>query len=140
MGVGGEPGELGSSPFFGLGRVRRDLGRSNVGVTWAERRLDGAANGSVGLDATLFFSSTFGLTGQAIESYGEFDQGTRAFFLRPAYDSPTGHFHVRYTHIEERFGDNINSVGFVRDDDRTCADTQIVFATPGVVLRMCRND
>ncbi len=125
MGVGGEPGELGSSPFFGLGRVRRDLGRSNVGVTWAERRLDGAANGSVGLDATLFFSSTFGMTAQAIESYGEFDQGTRAFFLRPAYDSPTGHFHVRYTHIEERFGDNINSVGFVRDDDRREVDAEV---------------
>jgi hypothetical protein len=117
-GVGGEPGDLSDSPFFGVWRIRRDLGRSNVGATWAERRLDGRTNGSVGLDATLFLSSTLGFTGQAIQSYGEFDDGTTAFFLRPSYDSPTGHFHVRYTHLGDRFGDNINSVGFVRDDDR----------------------
>ena len=91
-------------------------------MTWAERRLDGAGNGSVGLDATLFFSPTFGFTGQAIQSYGEFAQGTEAFFLRPAYDSPTGHLHVRYTHLGDRFGDNVNVVGFVRDDDRREVD------------------
>ena len=124
-GVGGEPGDFSDSPFFGVGRVRRDLGRSNVGATWAERRLDGRTNGSVGLDATLFFSSTFGFTGQAIQSYGEFDDGTTAFFLRPSYDSPTGHFHVRYTHLGDRFGDNINSVGFVRDDDRRELDSAV---------------
>ncbi len=133
MGVGAEEGAPGSSPFFGVGRVRRDLGRSNLGVTWAERRLDGAANGSVGMDATLFFSSTFGFTGQAIHSYGAFDQGTSAFFLRPSFDSPTGHFHVRYTHLGKRFGDNVNAVGFVRDDDRrewdSAAEKTIWFET-----------
>lgn len=125
MGVGGETTGLGDSPFFNVGRVRRDLGRSNVGATWAERRLDGQANGSVGLDATLFFTSTLGFTGQAIQSYGEFDVGTNAFFLRPAYDSPTGHFHVRYTHLGDRFADNINSVGFIRDDDRREVDAEV---------------
>ena len=125
MGVGGEAGSLAASPFFGVSRVRRDLGRSNVGATWAERRLDGQANGSVGLDATLFFTSTLGFTGQAIQSYGEFDDGTTAFFLRPSYDSSTGHFHVRYTHMGDRFGDNINTVGFVRDDDRREVDSAV---------------
>ena len=37
--------------------------------------------------------------------------------MRPSYDSPTGHFHVRYTHLGDRFADNANSVGFIRDDD-----------------------
>ena len=125
MGVAADQGNLAASPFFSVGRVRRDLGRSNLGVTWAERRLDGAANGSVGLDATLFFSSAFGFTGQAIQSYGEFSEGTEAFFLRPSYDSPTGHFHVRYTHLGDRFGDNVNVVGFVRDDDRRELDAAV---------------
>ncbi len=124
-GVAGEADGFGDSPFFGVGRVRRDLGRSNVGATWAERRLDGQSNGSVGLDATLFFTSTLGFTGQAIQSYGEFDEGTTAFFLRPSYDSPTGHFHVRYTHLGDRFGDNVNSVGFVRDDNRREVDAEV---------------
>ncbi len=125
MGVAAEEETLGASPFFGVGRVRRDLGRSNLGVTWAEQRLDGAGSGSVGLDATLFFSSTIGFTGQAIQSYGEYDQGTQAFFLRPSYDSSTGHFHVRYTDLGERFGDNVNVVGFVQDDDRRELDSAI---------------
>jgi hypothetical protein len=124
-GSGGKPGGLGDSPFFGVGRARRDLGRSNVGATWAERRLDGQANGSVGLYATLFLSSTFGFTGQEIKSYGECDDGTTAFFLRPSYDSPTDHFHVRYTHLGDRFGDNINLVGFVSDDDRRELDSAV---------------
>lgn len=70
MGVGGEPVDGEPTPFFGVGSVRRDLGRSTLGMTWAERRLDGEGSGSVGLDATLFFSRTFGLTGQLIQSYG----------------------------------------------------------------------
>ena len=138
MGVGGETTDPDDSPFFSVGRLRRDLGRSNVGATWAERRLDGQANGSVGLDATLFFTSTLGFTGQAIQSYGEFDDGTAAFFLRPSYDSPTGHFHVRYTHLGDRFGDNVNTVGFVRDDNRRELDSAVektIWFETGTLLR-----
>lgn len=124
MAVGGEPMMDGDpSPFYTVGSLRRDVGRSTVGATWAERRMDGEGNGSIGLDATLFFSDRFGFTGQAIESFGMYDSGTRAFFVRPAYDSPTGHFHVRYTHMGDRFGDNVNAIGFVRDDNRRELDS-----------------
>ena len=115
----------GADPRFGVGRIQRDIGRSSVGATWAERRLEGRGQGSAGLDATLFFSPTFGFTGQLVQSYGEYDTGTWGYFLRPSYDSPTGHFHVRYTHLGERFGDNVNAVGFVRDDDRRELDSAI---------------
>ena len=47
------------------------------------------------------------------------------YFLRPSYDSPTGHFHVRYTDLGDRFGDNINAVGFVRDDNRRELDSAL---------------
>lgn len=126
MTVAGEPATEGAAaPLFNVGSVRRDLGRSTVGATWAERRLDGEARGSVGMDATLFFTGTLGFTGQAIQSFGSFDDGTTAFFLRPSYDSPTGHFHVRYTHMGDRFGDNVNAIGFVRDDDRREIDSAL---------------
>ncbi len=110
---------------YAVGRVQRDLGRSSVGATWAERRADGSGQGSAGLDATLFFSQTLGFTGQLIQSYGPFEDGTAAFFLRPSYDSPTGHFHVRYTHLGDRFGDNVNAIGFVRDDNRREVDSAL---------------
>jgi hypothetical protein len=116
-------GEQGA--FFGVGRVQRDIGRSAVAMTWADRHEEGASEGSVGLDATLFFSSTFGFTGQLVQSYGAFDEGTWAYFLRPSYDSPTGHFHVRYTHLGDRFADNANGVGFIRDDNRRELDSAI---------------
>jgi len=110
---------------YAVGRVQRDLGRSSIGATWAERRADGSGQGSAGLDANLFFSRTFGFTGQLIQSYGAYDEGTTAFFLRPSYDSPTGHFHVRYTHLGDRFGDNVNAIGLVRDDNRREVDSAL---------------
>jgi len=123
MGVAGEPVEGGASPFYGVGSVQRDLGRSSLAVSWAERRIEGTGNGSFGLNTNLFFSSTLSFTGQFIQSYGAFDDGAAAFFLRPSYDTPTGHFHVRYTHLGDRFADNVNSIGFIRDDDRRELDT-----------------
>ncbi len=110
---------------YAVGRVQRDLGRSSVGVTWAERRSDGGGQGSAGLDATLFFSRTLGLTGQLVRSYGPWGDGRWGWFLRPSYDSPTGHVHVRYTHLGDRFGDNVNAIGFVRDDDRREVDSAV---------------
>lgn len=101
-----------------VARVRRDVGRSNVAATLADRLRDGTHQGSAGLDATLFFSRTLGFTGQLVQAFGPVDGGTRAYFLRPAYDTPTSHLHVRYTHLGEVFGDNANAVGFIRDDDR----------------------
>lgn len=115
----------GADPFFSVGRVQRDLGRSSVGAMWAERRAEGSGQGSVSMDATLFFTRTLGFTGQVVESYGPHDTGTRGFFVRPSYDSPTGHFHVRYTHLGERMADNVNAVGFIRDDDRRELDSAV---------------
>ncbi len=110
---------------YTVARVQRGLGRSNVAAMVADRRRDGLHQGAASADATLFFSQTLGLTGQLVETYGPFDQGRRAFFLRPSYDVPTGHFHVRYTHLGESVADNANAVGFIRDDDRREFDSAI---------------
>lgn len=111
---------------YSVARAQRDVfGSSNMALMIANRTLDKQNQGSASLDATLFFSKTIGMTGQLIKSYGPFSKDTWAYFIRPAYDSPTGHFHVRYTHLENRFGDNANVIGFIRDDNRRELDSAV---------------
>ena len=125
MGVGSEATDTDPDAFYGVTRIQRDLGRSSIGGMWAGRHTADSGQGSVSMDATLFFSPRFGMTAQMVESYGDFESGSHAFFVRPSYDSPTGHFHVRYTHLGDRFADNANAVGFIRDDDRRELDSAI---------------
>jgi hypothetical protein len=113
------------SADYGVLRLQRALGRSNVGLIAANKTLNGVNQGSVGLDTTLFFTPTFGMTAQLVESYGLHDEGSMGWFVRPAYDSSTGHFHVRYTHLGQNFADNVNAIGFIRDDDRRELDSAL---------------
>jgi hypothetical protein len=106
-----------------VARGQRALGRSYVAAMVANRTRQGQSQGTAGLDANLFFTKTLGMTGQLIESYGPYGRGTMAFFLRPSYDSATGHFHVRYSHFGDRFQDNANVIGFIKDDDRRELDS-----------------
>jgi hypothetical protein len=103
---------------YGVVRTQRDIGSSSAALMFANRTLEGVNQGSVGADATLFFTRTLGMTAQFVQSWGPGDGGTLGYFVRPAYDSPTMHFHVRYTHLGDQFADNVNAVGFIRDDDR----------------------
>ena len=129
-----------SRAAYSVGRVQRDISsRSNVGLLLANQGHAGRQQGSVGLDANLFFSDTFSVTGQLIESYGEQDAGTLAFFARPSYDSSTAHAHVRYTHLGEGFADNVNAVGFIPDDNRRELDGAIektLWVTGGALERV----
>jgi hypothetical protein len=105
-------------------RVQRGVfGPSTIGLLAANRRVDGEDQGSIGADMTLFFSETLGMTGQFLRSHGPTNDGTIGWFLRPTYDSATTHFHVRYTSLDEGLQDNVNAVGFLRDDDRREFDT-----------------
>jgi len=107
-------------------RTQRDVtGRSNVAFMLADRDTAGEHQGSAGIDANLFFTRTFGMTAQAVHSYGPAASSTHAMYVRPSYDSPTGHFHVRYTDLGSRFRDNANVVGFIADDDRREADAAL---------------
>ena len=129
---------------FGVVRVQRDLGRSNIGFIGAGRNFEGDTRGSVGMDTTLFFTDTLGMTAQLVQSFGASDGvgpggGTLGYFLRPAFDSPTTHFHVRYTYLGDRFGDNVNAIGFVTDDNRRELDsafTKTLWPTGGAFERI----
>ncbi|KPJ84516.1 MAG: hypothetical protein AMS18_16730, partial [Gemmatimonas sp. SG8_17] len=111
---------------FGVARLQRSvLGSSNVALQFGNRTLEGSNLGSLGLDATLFFTRTLGLTAQFVKSWGPHTAGTLGYFIRPSFDSPTSHFHVRFTHLGENFREHVNAVGFVRDDDRREVDAAL---------------
>lgn len=117
-----------SRPGFSVLRLQRSLrGASTLGFVAANRTLGGKESGSAGLDAAYHFTDYYNLTGQIIESYGPFKSGTHAFFLRPSYDTPKAHFHVRYTDLGDRFADNANSMGFIQDDDRRELDSALEY-------------
>ncbi len=111
---------------YTVGRLQRDVfGRSAVAATIANRNLAGINQGSVSADTNLLFGKTFNFTGQVVKTWGLFSQGSEAFYVRPSYDSPTGHFHVRYTHLGEHVAENVNPIGFVQDDDRREIDSAV---------------
>lgn len=111
---------------YAVARAQRDVGRrSNVALMLSNRALAGQDQGALELDSNLFFTKTFGFTGQFVKTHGPFKTGTIAWFVRPSHDSPTGHAHFRYTHLGDRVGDNLNSIGQIRDDDRREADSAV---------------
>lgn len=111
---------------FSVFRLKKDVLRSsNVGFLIANRYENGKNMGTVGLDTSLYFTDTLSYTGQFALSYGDFNQKNIAFFLRPSYDSATFHIHLRYTHLGDKFADNANTVGFIRDDNRNEFDSAV---------------
>ncbi len=114
------------SANYGVVRLQRGIfGSSTVGFLAANRSSQGQNAGSVGLDATLFFSDKLGMTAQLLRAHGPEHDGALAWFLRPSYDSANSHFHVRYTNLDVGLRDNINVIGFLRDDDRREFDSNI---------------
>lgn len=126
-GLSGLSEPLGDGPdraVYSVGRAQRAVrGRSSVGGMVANRRYLGIDEGSAGVDTNILLGKTFNFTGQLVKSWGTFDTGTMAFFVRPSYDSPTGHAHVRYTHLGDHLGENVNPIGQIRDDDRRELDS-----------------
>jgi len=114
------------SANFSVLRLKRDIFRSStLGFLAANKLVNGRNQGTAGLDTSLYFTKTLQFTGQLAMSYGEHGTDNVAFFLRPSYDSATGHFHVRYTQLGRYFGDNANAVGFIRDDNRRELDSAL---------------
>jgi len=111
---------------YTVGRIQQGIfGSSNIGLLVANRRLGGRNTGSVGLDSTLFFTDTLGLTAQFVRVHGGKNDGGLAWFVRPSYDSSTTHCHLRYTNLDEGIRDAFNTVGFLRDDNRREFDTNV---------------
>ena len=98
---------------------------STVGLLAANRGVGSEQAGSIGLDTTLFFTETLGLTAQFLRSHGPEHDGALGWFLRPAFDSANSHFHIRYTNLDVGLKENVNAIGFLEDDDRKEFDTEV---------------
>ena len=111
---------------FSVLRFKHNVTKSSsIGFLAANRLIDGKNIGTAGIDTLFHFSDTFSVAGQFAASYGDYDEENIAFSLRPSYDSSVFHIHLGYFHLGERFGDNVNKVGFIRDDNRRELDTGI---------------
>jgi hypothetical protein len=121
-----DPGGAEQRANYTVARAQRDIaGRSTAALMGANRRFDGKDQGAISADANFFFTRTFSVTAQGAKSYGPFGHGTGLFYVRPSYDSPTAHFHVRYGHIGDRVADNLNVIGQIVDDDRRELDSHV---------------
>ena len=111
---------------YGVVRVQKSVMKSgNVGLLATNRSVQGANQGSVGADTTLFFTERIGLTAQFLQVHGPIGNDGKAWFVRPAYDSAAMHFHVRLTNLDRGILGSMNAVGFLRDDDRREFDTNL---------------
>ena len=109
---------------YGTVRLQHGLARgSNIGLLAANRNFEGEDAGSIGVDTTMFFTDTLGMTAQLMRVHGPTADGGLAWFLRPAWDTATSHFHVRYTNLDVGILEDINAVGFLTEDDRKEFDT-----------------
>ena len=111
---------------YSVARLKHGLARgSNIGLLATNRNFQGEDAGSVGLDTTMFFTDTLGMTAQLMRVHGPTADGGLAWFLRPSWDTSTSHFHVRYAELDAGIKKDINAVGFLRDDDRKEFDTNV---------------
>jgi len=117
--------------LFTMGRLRGSWGAAgSVGLTAANRIRDGANAGTAGLNGAVRIRPELMLSAQAALSYGPDGPASFAFGLRPSYDTETFHLHLGYLQVGDRFGDNANSVAFIKDDNRRELETGLVQRIP----------
>ncbi|MCP4727919.1 MAG: carbohydrate binding family 9 domain-containing protein, partial [bacterium] len=116
----------GNDALYTALNVGREINNSSsIRFIAANRGYDNKNQGSFGINSTLLFTKYLGMTSQIINSYGDYNSGSWAYSFKPSYDSRTTHFHIGYTDIGENFQENVNTTGFVRDDNRKEFDTGI---------------
>lgn len=113
----------GASANFSVLQVQRQTGNLYFRALASNRFMDGSNMGAAGMDGNLKISETLSIKGQFFASYGKESSGNLALSLRPSYDSETFHFHIALRHMGENFGDNVNVIGFIQDDNRREVDT-----------------
>lgn len=111
---------------YSVGRLQRNIfGSSNISLMTSNKHSQNSDEGSLGIDANLIFNDELSMTTQFSNSYGNYETGNLAYLLRPSYDTPTGHFHVRYTNLGKYFSENVNGIGYIKDDDRKEFDSAL---------------
>ena len=113
---------------FSVIRFKKDiLESSTVGVSWVDKRWKDGITSSISLDYVLNLGKSWKLTGQFVG--GEFEnlKNSSAYFVRIANESNVYHYHIRYSYTGDRFKDDVNETGFIRDDDMKELDSDITY-------------
>jgi hypothetical protein len=105
-------------------------GSAVFGLTAANKWVDSQNTGTAGVYSDIPVMRNLRLSGQFAFSYGDHNKGNLAFFLGPSYDTKSFHMHLHYIHLGENFGDNVNQVGFIPDDNRRELDSAIHVTLP----------
>ncbi|MFC1529203.1 DUF5916 domain-containing protein [Gemmatimonadota bacterium] len=113
---------------WGVFRVRRDvMENSTVGLLAVNRHGPDGDTGTLGSDIYLNLANDWYITGQAVISWPDPSLATGGYFLRAERKTNIYDYHLRYTELGERFRDNANAVGFIRDDNRRELDAAIAY-------------
>ncbi|MEN8226243.1 MAG: DUF5916 domain-containing protein [Bacteroidota bacterium] len=114
--------------FFTAARVKRDVLKSSfVGLTYADKTWKDGYARSISGDYLFNLGEKWKLTGQFVTSFpGDF-RSSSAFFVRFARENNIYHYHIRFTSIGDKFMDNVNQTGFIRDDDRLELDGDVEY-------------
>ena len=116
-----------ASANFSVFSLEKKGGPSSAvfGLTAANRWVESQNTGAAGVYSEIPIMRNLRLSGQFAVSYGDHSKGNMAFFLGPSFDTETFHMHLHYIHLGENFGDNVNQVGFIPDDNRRELDLAI---------------
>ncbi len=109
-------------------RLKKDiLESSTIGLSWVDKRWKDGITNSLSLDYVLNLGKSWKLTGQFVG--GEFEnlKNSSAYFVRIANESNVYHYHIRYSYTGNRFKDDVNETGFIRDDDMKEVDSDISY-------------
>jgi hypothetical protein len=113
----------GASANFSVLQIQRQTESWYFRAIASNRFADGSNQGAAGLDGAIRINSNISVKGQFFASYGRESTQNLAFSVRPSYDSETFHFHLAFRELGKNFGDNVNVIGFIQDDNRMEVDT-----------------
>jgi hypothetical protein len=106
--------------------IKKNFSNSfSLGLTAANKLSGRKGRGAMGIETQFHFNDKFKIEGQLAYSYGDYRNDNVGFYIEPGYDSSTFHAHLRYSQMGKYFGDNVNHVGFIPDDNRRELDSSI---------------
>ena len=107
------------SANYSVLKLRRNMSDTfTLGFIAANKFVEGANIGTVGIDSSIKLFNNLQFKGQFALSYGNFSKDNLAFYINPIYRAETFYLDFRYVHLDKYFGDNVNEVGFIPDDNR----------------------
>jgi len=100
-------------------RLNHDIfGSSNIGFLTLDRSYSGGYNRVLSGNATIYLPSYYRFNSQFVASLPSGDKFTKAYFLQLARETDHYRYHLMYKDIQPGFRANVNTVGFIPDDDR----------------------